>query len=88
VLADSLSTLSKYLGDAFADVFGFRPTEVTYSSFPDGTFADLVIDGRLEVKHNVWGVLIGARLRHVGVDINVVVRAASEFRNVKPATIR
>jgi len=79
---DSPSILSTYLRNAFAEAFGIRPTEVTYATFPDVTFADVVIDGEFEDKHNVWGVIMGSRLRSVGVDISVVVRAASEFEQV------
>jgi len=75
--------LSTYLCDAFRDAFGFLPTDVTYSSFPDGVFAVLVIDRGLEDRHNVWGVLIGSMLRGYGIDINVSVYAMSGFEQVR-----
>jgi len=65
--------------DEFAAAFGVRPTYITFSSFPDGEFACIVIDGVLEVKHNLWGIDIGFSLHCAGIDISVVVRAASEF---------
>jgi len=77
--AEDSTMLSGILMDSFEASFGMRPLEVIYDSFPNDLFAGVLIEGDPVNAHNVWGLLIGSRLHHAGVDITVVVRAASEF---------
>ena len=53
--------LSEYLASAFEASFGIMPIEVSYSQFPDGLFACLVIGENFEILHNVWAVLVAEK---------------------------
>lgn len=79
----SRAALSEYLADAFERAFGVRPDEIFYESFPEGTFAGLLTDGRLGTEHNVWAVMISTALRDAGVNVNVFVRARSELEEAE-----
>ena len=73
VWLDSCPTVTNYLFDAFEGAFGKRPVDSWYSRFPDGVWVRLQIDGKLEDRHNYWGVLVSSKLRRSGLDLAVVV---------------
>jgi len=83
VWLDSCPAVSEYLMSAFEASFGARPVEATYSAYPDGVYACLIVDGKLMTKHNVWGSVIASKLRRSGLDLNVYVRSLSEFEEAK-----
>ena len=73
VWPDSCPTVTNYLFDAFESAFGIRPVDVSYSRFPDGVSARLMINQRLSIRHNVWAVDVMSILRRAGLDLSVVV---------------
>jgi len=78
-VATSPTGLTKYLKDAFEAAFHLRPMEVSYSSFPDGLYACLLVETKLEVSHNVWGIIVASYLHSEGIDVTVYVREASDY---------
>jgi hypothetical protein len=77
-LAASRVALADFLTIRFSDTFHRKVEEVLFEGFPDGLAATLFIAGKLQVPHNVWAVLIADALADAGVEVHVVVRAASD----------
>ena len=73
---DSNEDVTKCLVEGFEEIFGIRPVDVEYCSYPDGLFAILLIHEEVVFPYNLWGLVIASRLRHAGVNISVAVRAS------------
>ena len=81
---DSQDYVSEFLIDAFEEMFAVRSVDVEYSSFPDGIFANILIDEEDKHPYNYWAAVIAAKLRHAGVNISLVVRKNYPYGQPEP----
>jgi hypothetical protein len=77
-LGASRRALGEFLAEHFTKAFRLAIEEVLFETFPDGLYATLYVDGVAVRAHNVWAVTIASALSDAGVEVHVVVRAASD----------